>query len=158
MKKPTIIIGGMGPQASVELHKLIVNKASLQTTGKDKFPDIMHASVSVTDFIADEREVDAAVAKIKQTCAILPIQSAAAVGLACNTAHLLIDKIEALQTNNFVSMIDAVCETIESLNHKRVGLLASPFTIKSKLYENPLRGRGIDVITPEDSVLLELVS
>lgn len=75
MKKPIIIIGGMGPQASVELHKLIVSKASLQTTGQDKFPDIMHASMSVTDFIADEREVDAAVAKIRQTCTLLPIIS-----------------------------------------------------------------------------------
>ena len=55
MKQRIIIIGGMGPQASLELHRRIIRRASANGArdGTD-FPYIVHLSLPVPDFITNE--------------------------------------------------------------------------------------------------------
>ena len=52
MKKRIIIIGGMGPQASLDLHGRLLDGAIKRgaRNGGD-FPDILHLSLPVPDFI-----------------------------------------------------------------------------------------------------------
>ncbi len=52
--KRILIIGGMGPQASLELHSRIISAASSAGAhhGED-FPEIVHASLPIADFISD---------------------------------------------------------------------------------------------------------
>lgn len=54
MNKRIVIIGGMGPQASLELHKRIITQASKAgaESGSD-FPEIAHVSLPIDDFISD---------------------------------------------------------------------------------------------------------
>ena len=55
MKQRIIIIGGMGPQASLKLHRRILRRVSANGArdGTD-FPYIVHLSLPVPDFIANE--------------------------------------------------------------------------------------------------------
>lgn len=52
MKKSILIIGGMGPQASLLLHERIIKRA-IKNGAKDNedFPVITHLSIPVPDFI-----------------------------------------------------------------------------------------------------------
>lgn len=54
MNNRIIIIGGMGPQASLELHRRIIVRSCQQgaQNGKD-FPEILHISLPIDDFISD---------------------------------------------------------------------------------------------------------
>lgn len=158
MKNSLVILGGMGPQASLELHRLLIEKTSRKANTPDKFPNILHASMAVPDFISDASASERAVKIITETCASLPLQKATAIGMACNTAHLLLNDIPHLQNDRFISMIDAVCGEVEASDCKTVGILASPFTINSRLYETPLKKCGLDVLTPKKSELDELAS
>lgn len=148
MKNHIVILGGMGPQASAKLHDLIIEKVGI---GKlpDEFPMILHVSMPIPDFIASEEATNDAIRIIQDTTSNLPLDDAAAIGIACNTAHLLRDKLTHIPNHNFVSMIDAVVDTVQSKNMKRVGLLASPSTIRNKLYAKAFANKGIEVITPD---------
>lgn len=156
MNNHIVILGGMGPQASAELQRLIVDKAARTCVDPVEFPEILHASLTIRDFIADTEAIPDAITHTREACQALPMLSASAIGLACNTAHLLLDRIPELQNDRFVSMIDAVCESVVAGRFEKVGLLASPSTIRSKLYESPLRDRGIDIILPSKDDLPEL--
>lgn len=155
MKDHIVIIGGMGPQASARLHQLIV-KGDGAYLPPDEFPMILHASLPVPDFIASDVAEDEAIAMIQGACSRLPLKSAAAIGIACNTAHLLIDRLTNIPKENFVSMIEATARAVAKNGHKKVGLLASPYTIKSKLYHSALLSKGIDVVEPISSDVKQL--
>lgn len=158
MSKQIIILGGMGPQASLRLHELLLQKSRKFHNGSPgAYPAILHASMQVPDFIATPKNVAKALAVIQQSCAALPLESAGAIGMACNTAHMLLPELP-LQRENFVSMIEAVVDDIEKLKAKRVGLLASPHTVKTKLYEHTLQQRNIGVIVPTEHELQMLDS
>jgi len=153
MKQPIIILGGMGPQASLQLHKLILEKSRPFHNGTpDSYPEIMHLSMQIPDFIASTKRYNAALAQIKETCSQISLHSASAIGIACNTAHLMLDELP-LNGVAFVSMIESVIAEAKKLNARRVGLLASPQTVRTKLYENAFNAAGIAVVLPNKSEL-----
>jgi hypothetical protein len=55
----------MGPQASVLLHKRIIDGAAQRgaTNGED-FPEITHLSLPIADFISSSKTTDAALRRI----------------------------------------------------------------------------------------------
>jgi aspartate racemase len=158
MKNHMIIIGGMGPQASMHLHTLLINNVG-KNKSPNEFPLILHASIPSPDFTASADVTEGAIDMIQDICTSIPVNIASVIGIACNTAHLLLDRLTTIPKEHFVSMIESVADDIELAGHKKVGLLASPFTIKSKLYKHVLEARGISVIEPDevDIVILNSV-
>lgn len=67
MNKRILIIGGMGPQASLKLHQHIINRAVENGAihGSD-FPEIIHISLPVDDFISDSNKTSKALSLIKR--------------------------------------------------------------------------------------------
>jgi len=67
MKKEILIIGGMGPQASLLLHKRILDKAAeLGAVNGSDFPTIAHLSLPIDDFINDKSKMKVALNEFKQ--------------------------------------------------------------------------------------------
>jgi aspartate racemase len=147
VKRSIVILGGMGPQASLELHRLLLAKHSSRRRGAP-FPSILHMSLAIDDFVEGGPAADAAVAELRETCRHLPLSRATAIGLACNGAHQLVDRIPELQPWPFVSMIDEVVGEVVRRGVDAVGLLASPYTVRGGIYSDPLQARGIRVLTP----------
>jgi aspartate racemase len=156
MDNSIVIIGGMGPQASLLLHKLVVEGSGRHHNGDPAdFPLIMHASLPVPDFVASPKNYQAALTLVQAACKQLPIKSAAAIGIACNTAHLMVDDLPLVNTN-FVSMLDEVVDIALKRGDQTIGLLASPHTVKTKLYQKKFAAKGIGVIEPNADELVKL--
>lgn len=68
--------------------------------------------------------------------------------IACNTAHLLQPDIERRLNIRITSMVDAAIDYV-SRHHKIIRLLASPTTIRTGLYDKPLKAAGVTVLTPD---------
>jgi len=65
MNNRIIIIGGMGPQASLRLHDHVLQQAARNgAQNGDDFPEIMHASLPIKDFISDESMANRALQQI----------------------------------------------------------------------------------------------
>jgi len=77
------------------------------------------------------------------------------LAIACNTAHLLLPQVSKVKGAHFISMIDEVVTQSRKLRLKRIGLLATPTTIKMKVYQSKLKG----IFTPlvEDQNRFEII-
>ncbi|MGH7240823.1 MAG: aspartate/glutamate racemase family protein [Candidatus Saccharimonadales bacterium] len=63
--------------------------------------------------------------------------------MACNTAHLLLPELEARLGKQFLSLISTTVANLKAKQVRCIGILASPTTIKTKLYESALGTVGI---------------
>lgn len=151
MKQRMIIIGGMGPQASLELHQRIIRRASANGArdGTD-FPYIVHLSLPVPDFIANESRRSEALEIIINELKNISASMDDVIIIACNIAHLLQPDIERRLNIHITSMVDAAIDYVSS-HHKTIRLLASPTTIRTGLYDKPLKTVGVTVLTPDDN-------
>ena len=95
MKQRMIIIGGMGPQASLKLHRRIIRQALANgaKAGTD-FPHIVHLLLPVPDFIANESRHSEALEIVINELKNISTSMDDVIIIACNTAHLLQPDIE----------------------------------------------------------------
>lgn len=153
-EKPIIgIIGGAGHDATIDIQikisksmkeKIIISRDQdyygVITLNDSQLPDR-------TDFLIQGGEPPNSI-YIKKA-KILEASGADVIILACNTAHAIIENIQASLNTNIINMIEEVAKFF--LYHypriKKVGLLASLGTIHAKLYHNTFSKYGIEIVT-----------
>jgi aspartate racemase len=155
------ILGGMGPQASCELLRLIIAKA-ISTFGVrdcDEFPEIVLDSIPVTDFISNQKALRSARATIINRAKQLKIIGCNPIVMACNTAHIMESDIKQEIETEFMSLIEIMAKETLKRKMKKVCVFATPTTIKNDLYGKAFRHLGMSVINPDKKtqVILERI-
>lgn len=149
-KKAIAILGGMGPEASMYMYDLLI-KLSIRDYGaknNNDFPEIILHSVPVPDFISSDKDKDKALHMLKERVRCLSSLTISSISIACNTAHVLLPELIKVSNIHFISMIDEVINKINKDEKRKVGLLGTPSTIRSKMYQKGLRKLGIETISP----------
>lgn len=151
MKNNNIIgvIGGMGPQATAEFYRILIEKSIREhgAVNNDDFPSVVIDSVPVPDFISSQEHLSQARAMLIDRTKRLNAYGVGRIGIACNTAHLLLNELRAVSGAPIVSIMDVAASLVAQKKITRVGLLASPMTYKTKLYQTALKNTAT-VITP----------
>ncbi|EDS78319.1 aspartate racemase [Clostridium botulinum C str. Eklund] len=155
------ILGGMGPAATAELLKKII-----EYTQVEKDQEHIHIIVEDNPKIPDRTSYilgnseDPTNALI-ETAMKLKLMGADIIIMPCNTAHFFLDKIQKVVNIPFINMIDEVAKYILNIcSDKRIGLLATQGTYKGKVYETCFKNYNIDVITPREKykdIILDLI-
>lgn len=144
------IIGGMGPDASVRfLGRLVeLSRDEHGVSKNSEYPEVFLSSISVNDFVENKKFIKNGIERIVNTSLQLEELGVSCFGISCNTAHIVLEQNNISLPNSFVSMVDEVVNKIERMKFSRVGILGSPVTIQSELYQDKLKKIGIKSITP----------
>ena len=73
-----------------------------------------------------------------------------AVALAANTLHLVSAQITDAIDVPFIDMIDVVAKAASDAGHRKLGILATDYTMGSTLYPDRLGPLGVEVLVPSD--------
>lgn len=155
--KPAIgVIGGLGPQASALLYKLLVDRTKHHTDLADTadYPRIVLISTSIPNYLASGQASDPAVIAqvvgiVQEEIKLLERDGAIVNGIACNTAHLALDALQAVTEVPFLSIIDLMSDAVKDF--ARPGLLSTVLTKQVGLYNNV----HPNIFIPNDQVLME---
>ena len=143
------IIGGMGPQASAQLLELLVQRAPahMPITDDSDFPEIVVVSVPVPNFVESKQNIQKARDIVISCLPILEKAGCGVAGIACNTAHVFLPVVQRRTNISFLSMPKLVGEHIARQRWRRVGLLATPNTLRSRLYDEALP-KDVELVRP----------
>lgn len=166
------IVGGMGPRAGVALHEAIIRNTMVNK-------DQDHLSVVLMTFpreLADRTAYLEGSNLINPAYGILSIiekliaLGAKIIGIPCNTSHVpeIYKPIEEYIRNQHhdVRLVHLPSEVVEHLRHsypghRKVGLMSTNGTFKSKLYQDILKRNGYEVVTPDfdfqDQVIHQMI-
>ena len=144
------ILGGMGPLATVELFRKIVEKTPAKLD-QDHPRIIIYNNPKIPDRTAyilgngpDPRPELIASARKLEDC------GADFIIMPCNTAHYFAEDIQRAIRIPLVNMVEETAERIREMGLKRVGLLATDGTVRGKVYHRALEKRGIELVVPDD--------
>lgn len=153
------IFGGMGPEATADLYKQIVNLTPA-TKDQEHIPTFIYSLPQVPDRIASIDNQDPAIIPVI-TAAVQRLEKSGAsfIAIPCNTVHYYYND---MQNAVSIPIIHMIKETVIEVNKKypkvkRIGLLATSGTIKTQLYNNELKANGFEVIVPNDNIEEEKV-
>lgn len=150
------IIDGMGAFAGARFFQLLLEKISAENLA---FPEIVLNAVAIDDFIADPTKIEPAKKIISERIKFLNKQNITMIVMACNTAHIMHSDLLKIANCPFPSIIDLVVTDIKNRKINKVGILASPTTLRTKLYEDKLIINGLIPVVPDKNFqnLLERV-
>lgn len=143
------IIGGLGPEATVEYYRGIVEGYRERITD-GSYPEIVIQSIDMTRMIgfiqAGDRSslvgyISSAVGSLKKGGADFAV-------LSSNTPHIAFDEIEKAAPLPMISIVNETAKEAERNGLKRCGLLGTAFTMKNDFYMKVFSERGISVSVP----------
>jgi aspartate racemase len=139
------IIDGMGVFAGARFFQLLLEKISAENLA---FPEIVLNAIAIDDFIADPKKVAPAKKIISERIKFFNQQNISMIVMACNTAHIMHSDLLKISKCPFPSIIDLVVTDIKKREINRIGVLASPTTLRTKLYEDKLIIEGLKPVIP----------
>jgi aspartate racemase len=159
-KKVIGIVGGMGPQAGLDLFKSILVQTEAKTDQEHLSTILMSLPgrlVDRTSFLNGDIDINPAF-EIATVINKLETAGASVIGIACNTSHspdiynVVLDELN--NSNSKVKLVHMPIETgnYMKINHpeiKRIGLMTTNGSYKSGLYKHLLEGSGFEVIVPD---------
>jgi aspartate racemase len=145
------IIGGVGPESTIEYYRLII--AAYREQQQDgSYPSIIINSVDLSRLIAwvmaDELEALAAylVAEIERLH-----RAGADFGLlASNTPHIVFDEISRQSPIPLISIVEATRDEAQAKGLRRVGLFGTRFTMQGRFYPDVFSRADIAIVTPKE--------
>jgi len=143
------IIGGIGPESTVDYYRLILS-IYRERTRDGSYPSVLINSIDpkrMLDLIESDQlaEVTGYLASEVRRLA----SAGADFGLlAANTPHIVFDALAAESPIPLISIVDAACRAALAQGFKRVGLLGTRFTMGSRFYPDAFLAAGIELVAP----------
>ncbi|MEO7209041.1 MAG: amino acid racemase [Steroidobacteraceae bacterium] len=151
------IIGGMGPEATLDLMRRVLAKTPAQDD-QDHIHLIVESNPKIPSRIAHLIDATGADPTPELIRIAVNLQRAGAEALAipCNTAHAYAHSIRRAVSIPLLDMVQLTVDQIASSRRvARVGLLASSAVLATELYAKAFAGHGIAVVHParQDEVM-----
>ena len=144
------IIGGLGPESTIDYYRLII-EAYRERTKDDSYPPMIINSLDLKRIIRLMEAQDyASVADIM----VAEIEKLASAGaefglISSNTPHIVFDQIRERAAIPLISIVEATCESARAQGLTKLGLFGSGFTMKARFYPDIFSRNGISVVMPE---------
>ncbi|MCD6523540.1 MAG: aspartate racemase [Thermococcus sp.] len=142
------ILGGMGPLATADLFRRIVEKTPAKRD-QDHPRIIIYNNPKIPDrtaFILGKGEDPRP--ELIEGAKKLESWGADFVIMPCNTAHFFAETIQRAIQIPLVSMVEETAKQIEKMGIRKAGLLATDGTVKGLVYHRALLRRGIHIAVP----------
>lgn len=156
------IIGGMGPLATQEFYKMVIERTDAERD-QDHINTIIlsHATLPDRTKAVKEGRVEEFAKFLEEDIKLLEEMGACAAAIPCNTSHIVVPGLQKKTGLHIINMIEETASRINELGkHKKVGILATDGTIKTKLYQKALEKYGIEAYQPcknSQAVLMSII-
>jgi aspartate racemase len=144
------ILGGMGPEATLDLYRHII-KLTPAVKDQDHIRILIYSNPKIpdrTEAIAGNGE--SPLAELIRSAKLLEKSGVGIIAMPCNASHYFLSQI---QREVGIPILDMIAETCRALHEtlpqaKRVGLIAALGTVHSGVYHKALERLGINTLVP----------
>jgi aspartate racemase len=154
------IIGGMGPEATVELMRRVIARTPAYGD-EDHIHLIVESNPKIPSRMAHliERTGSDPTPELVRIARNLQRAGADVLAMPCNTAHGYLPAIQAAVSIPMLDMVELTVTRLANLRpNARVGLLASSALIKAGVYAKPLAAHGLEPVLPQrQEELMDLI-
>lgn len=155
------VLGGMGPYAGIDLVKKIFDQ-TVAATDQEHLDVLLVSAPSVPDRTAFLLGGSGPNPAHAIAAALLTLERAGAsvAGIACNTAHaprifdVVVDELRtSAPTLAVLSIVEETLAVLEDRhrNVRRVGILSTTGTLRTRIYSDAVAAAGLTAITPDEA-------
>ena len=144
------IIGGIGPESTIDYYRSIV--AAYRNRQPDgSYPPVIINSINMRKML-DLIEANELVKLTEHLLEEVHKLAKAGAGLglfASNAPHIVFEQIRRRSPIPLVSIVEATCQAAKAQGLKKLGLFGARFTMQGRFYPDVFSKEGIELTVPE---------
>jgi aspartate racemase len=144
------IIGGVGPESTIEYYKNIV--ALYRERQRDgSYPQFVINSIDLKEGIdfMDANDLAGMAGFLLEEIAKLATAGADFGLIAANTPHIVFDDVAPKSPIPLISIVEATCAHAKARKLKRLALFGTRYTMQATFYSKVFAREGIELVVPE---------
>jgi aspartate racemase len=144
------IIGGIGPESTVDYYKLIINAFHKKQTDLG-YPEIIIYSANLSSLMKILEAKDWIGLTDWLLGKVISLHKAGAefAVIGSNTPHIVFDKVSSRSPIPMLSIIEETRKDAQKRGFRKLGLLGTRFTMESDFYKKPFGDNGMAIVVPE---------
>ena len=152
------IIGGLGPESTVDYYRSIITAFNKNSQALPEYPEIIIHSASLHTLLAliDRSGWDAIADWLVGKLDSLHRAGAEFAAIASNTPHIVFDRVKKRSPLPLISIVEETLRHAQREGFRRVGLLGTRLTMASDLYVKPFKAAGMTVHVPTEEEQLRI--
>ena len=144
------IIGGTGPEATVDYYQSIISTYQEKTGKKEDLPEFLINSINmykVFDLLENGKKEELADYLAEAVTALEKAGADFAV-LSANTAHIVFDEVQQKAGIPLISIVEESARTADDMKLGKIGLLGTKFTMENDFFQKVFSGRQKELVVP----------
>ncbi|WP_028782178.1 aspartate/glutamate racemase family protein [Thalassobacillus devorans] len=131
------IIGGLGPESTVDYYKLFIEKYQQRVNSRQKLPELYINSINMYNIFhfISENQMDELIEYVGGAAKQLESIGADFIVIAANTPHIVFEEIRKQVNVPMISIVEATYERTRELGIKNAGLLGTKFTMEHDFFK-----------------------
>ncbi|MDA3810442.1 MAG: amino acid racemase [Spirochaetaceae bacterium] len=145
------ILGGMGPESTVDYYKNIIS--GYRTIKKDnQYPQIFINSINMTEMLSYvvKKDYPALINLLVTGMKDLQKSGADFAVIASNTPHVVFDEVNNQSPIPLISIVDSTIQRALDSELKKLLLIGTGFTMKNTFYQDKISKYDISVVIPSE--------
>ncbi|MDN3427329.1 amino acid racemase [Microbacterium sp. APC 3898] len=146
------MIGGTGPESTVDYYQSIISRFQEDTGSKESLPELLIYSINmykIFDLLQNNQEEELAE---YLAAAVLSLERAGAdfAVISANTPHIVFDKVQQKVNIPMISIVEESYRTAHQLEIHKIGLLGTKFTMENDFFKEPFMANGKEIFVPNE--------
>lgn len=145
------IIGGLGPESTVDYYNRIIDAFKNNGANLD-YPEIIIYSVRMREFLKqmDNKEYDNVTTWINERIVALKNAGAQFAAITANTPHIIFNKLKTISPLPLISIVETCCDEAQRSGLKKLGLFGTQFTMDATFYQEVFQKHGLEIAVPDE--------
>lgn len=145
------IVGGLGPESTIEYYRRILSRYHEQRPGAA--PSIVINSIDVNRGLRmlGENRLDDLATYLTQAVLTLARAGADFGLISANTPHIVFDEVQRQSPIPLISIVEAASAHAKANGLFRLALLGTRFTMQSSCYADVFSRDQLSIVVPDDS-------
>ncbi len=146
------IVGGIGPESTIEYYRLIVAGWRARNTD-GSFPPVLINSIDMTRMLAliGGNQMAEVTKYLAGEVNKLARAGAEVALMAANTPHIVFDEVRERAHIPMISIVESACDVARQKGLTRLALFGTRFTMQGDFYPVVFSKYGILLVTPSES-------
>src|SRR5438094_1968325 len=144
------IIGGLGPESTVDYYQRII-ALYRERTGDGSYPEFIINSVDLKkglDFM-DANDLTGMADYLLQGVGKLARAGANFGLISANTPHIVFDEVASKSPIPLISIVEATCAAAKARKLKRLALLGTRYNMQGTFYPKVFSREGVELVQPD---------
>ncbi|MFD1851485.1 aspartate/glutamate racemase family protein [Oceanobacillus bengalensis] len=147
------IVGGLGPESTVDYYQQIISKYQDRLGSKEVLPELFINSINMYKVfhLIDTNQVDGLADYLVDAVKKLELVGADFAIISANTPHIVFDQVQQQVQIPMISIVEETYKKAEAFGIDRIGLIGTKFTMENDFFKTPFISGNKEIFVPTHS-------